>query len=163
MEEKRRHTTCYHCTKPLEFDYHHSGFGDEIFFYCAKCGMVAVIHTYSRQMSEGKFYEKHNLMKQYNGQNEKSVLAFENNFKKMKVDISSRLNKCFCGGQFTAEAIPRCPHCGKELEWDKIIDEIDKNSGRGGQPRFRECLKKGWHDVYYFVFNGKQVNNNWKT
>lgn len=163
MENKRLKISCYHCNELLEFEYHHSGFGDETFFYCEKCGMVATIDLYGKEMNEGRFYERFNLIKKYNVQNKKKLLAFENNFRKMRVEISQHLQNCLCGGGFSVDAIPRCPICNKEFEWDKTIDEIDISSGRTGQLSFRKCLKKGWRDIYWFIFNGRQVRNNWKT
>lgn len=163
MDNNGLKISCYHCNGLLEFEYHHSGFGDETFFYCEKCGMTAAVGLYGKEMSEGRFYERFNLVKKYDVRDKKDLLAFGDNFRKMRVEISRHLKDCLCGGRFTIDAIPRCPICRRELEWDKIIDEIDKNSKRFGQPSFRECLKKGWHDIYYFVFNGRIVRNNWKA
>ena len=154
---------CYRCNSSFTFEYAHAGFGDEIFFYCNECGMVATVDLYGEEITKGEFYKKHNLLKPIHPHNEKELMLFEDNFKKMKIEISKNLNSCSCGGKFTIDAIPRCPICNKELEWDKIVDEIDKNSGRVTEPCFRKCLKKGWHDIYYFIFSNRMVKDSWES
>lgn len=153
---------CYHCNSSFNFEFAHAGFGDEIFFYCDQCGIVATVDTYSEEMSKGRFYEKYILGRKYNTHRKQDLAIFEENIKKMKIAISKGLQPCSCGGKFTIDAIPRCPVCNKELEWDKVVDEIDSNSDSVTPRYFKKILKKGWHDIYYFVFNGRQIRNNWK-
>lgn len=160
MTEKKLH--CYHCNSVFNYTSSHSGFGDEIYYYCNKCGFVATVDIYNEKMSAGKFYEKHDLIKSYNPHNKQELRLFEKNFNDMKIEISDNLAACSCGGKFTIDAIPRCPICKKELEWNKIVDELDKNSDSANRHYFKENLKKGWHDIYYFIFNARQVRNNWK-
>jgi hypothetical protein len=151
---------CYHCNSTFSYIYAHAGFGDEVFFYCDKCGMVATIDMYCKEYRP--FYEKHIAVRTYDAQNKKDLEIFEENFSKMKQGILKNLKPCSCGGTFTIDAIPRCPVCSKELEWNQMVDEIDKTSGSTIPHYFKNFVKKGWKDIYYFVFNNRQIRNNWK-
>ncbi len=129
----------------------HAGFGDEIYFYCDHCGMAASVDIYTKEMENGKFYERF-----YN-------LSTKKDFHKMKMEIIKFLKECGCGGKFTVEATPKCPICLKELEWNKIVDQLDKNSNMESPiPDYAsKNIKKEWKDIYYFVFNNRLIRNNW--
>src|SRR3989338_10806679 len=103
--------SCYHCQSSFNFYSAHAGFGDEIFFYCSLCGMVSCVDIYGKACHD--FYEKHGLLRPYN---KREIPLFAKRFKKMKIDIAQSLASCSCGGQFTTNAIPRCPTCKKELD-----------------------------------------------
>ena len=149
--------TCYHCQQSFRFYSAHAGFGDEIFFYCKTCDMVACVDIYREEARQ--FYQKHGLTQPYQ-QSEHDL--FTARFHQMKEDIARHLAPCSCGGLFTTATIRRCPHCRKPLDWEKVVDGIDQQSDSTIPHYFRRNVKRRWRDIYYFVFNDRLIRNSWK-
>ena len=149
---------CYHCGTSSTFSYAHSGFSDEHFFYCNTCGVLAVIDWYAKEYEP--FYKKYIAGNLYNPQKEEDLERFKEDTRRMKLEICQYLEACSCGGKFTVDAIPRCPRCKKELEWDKVLDQIERAFGARGYAT--QNIRKGWHDVWRFAFNKRLVANPWR-
>ena len=149
---------CYHCQFSFKFYSAHAGFGDEIFFYCDLCGAVACIDFYRKEYNH--FCEKHGLRRPYA---KHEIPLFAKRFKNMKIEIAQNLAPCACGGRFATNAIPRCPTCNKALQWKDMVDVIDEASESFTPHYFRKFVKKGWRDIYYFVFNDRLIRNNWNS
>ncbi len=156
--ENDKTARCYHCSTTFRYHFFHAGFGDEHFFYCDHCGKVATIDWYTEQYTP--FYEKFISPNGYDSQKPGELERFERDSRAMKSAIIQRLKLCSCGGRFAVDAMPRCPSCKRELEWNRFFDPIDKDSRPPHY--FRDSVKKGWQDIYYFVFNDRVVRNPWK-
>ncbi len=159
MDEKT--LTCYHCEAAIKYTNTHAASADQVFFYCNKCGIVTTLDRYSKEMEEGKFYDKFLKSKSYDLNDDFYMGQFWLDMKKMRREIEIHLAPCSCSGKFTADAVPRCPACKEELEWDKVADNLEKTTGRTMPHYFRRFIRKGWHDMYYFVFDLQIVRNNW--
>lgn len=156
---KSKTLKCYHCRSTFDFYPAHSGFGDEIFFYCDRCGTVACVDIYSHECQQ--FYQQYIETRTYDAKNKSDLEAFDANSERMRVAIAGNLDRCSCGGSFKADATPRCPICRNQLEWDQIVDQIDQQSDSQTPQYFRKHVSKGWRDIYYFVLNNRIVRNNW--
>jgi hypothetical protein len=83
---------CPHCKDVVEF-YHYSGMGDLVpHFYCDTCSNIL--------FREG---DHHKI------RNREITMALLN-------ELSEDLPACPCGGQFSPEASPKCPHCKQEIK-----------------------------------------------
>jgi hypothetical protein len=83
---------CPHCKGVVEF-YHYSGMGDLVpHFYCDTCSNILFRE------------EDHHKIR-----NREITVALLN-------ELSDSLPACPCGGQFSPEASPKCPHCKLEIK-----------------------------------------------
>jgi hypothetical protein len=83
---------CPHCKGIVEF-YHYSGMGDLVpHFYCNTCSNILFRED-----------DHHKI------RNREITVALLN-------ELSKSLPACPCGGQFSPEASPKCPHCKLEIK-----------------------------------------------
>ena len=83
---------CPHCKGVVEF-YHYSGMGDLVpHFYCDTCSNILFRE------------EDHHKIR-----NREITVALFN-------ELSEKLPACPCGGQFSPEASPKCPHCKRDIK-----------------------------------------------
>ena len=83
---------CPHCKGVVEF-YHYSGMGDLVpHFYCNTCSNILFRE------------EDHHKIR-----NREITVALLN-------ELSEKLPACPCGGQFSPEASPKCPHCKRDIK-----------------------------------------------
>lgn len=151
---------CHHCTASLTVTFSHSGFGDEHYFYCDACGNVATIDWYTKEYRP--FREKYIKEGSYQAGKKRDLERFEQDTRAMKSEISQYLASCPCGGRFSVDAIPRCPTCKTKLDWAKMVKQFDAIPSAVSHC-FSRYAKKGWQDVYYFLFNDQLVlRNPWK-
>ncbi len=147
---------CYHCNSSFNFSHSHSGFSDEHFFYCDRCGITAVVEWYTKEYQQ--FYKEH-IEPSYDPSSVGDLAKFEEHTRKTRAVLSQHLQPCPCGGRYSVDAIPRCPHCRKAMEWDKVFDQIaEAFRARGYHP---ENLEGGWHGVTCFVFDGRVIVDPW--
>lgn len=76
----------------------HSGFASQGYLYCDSCPMVLVFNAYDKKYVS--------LI------GEKNPWMLTRNEQKL---VEDNLIKCQCGGKFTFDAKPRCPHCNTEI------------------------------------------------
>jgi hypothetical protein len=83
---------CPHCKGIVEF-YHYSGMGDLVpHFYCDTCSNILF-----REEDHHKVRDREITIELLN-------------------ELSENLPACPCGGQFSPEASPKCPHCKREIK-----------------------------------------------
>ena len=86
---------CPHCNAVVEF-YHYSGMGDLApHFYCDSCSNL--------------FFREEDRLKIRNRDITEKLLN----------ELRESLPACPCGGQFSPDASPKCPHCNTEIKHQK--------------------------------------------
>jgi uncharacterized paraquat-inducible protein A len=84
--------SCPHCKGVFEF-YHYSCVGDLTpHFYCDSCSNLFFLEEDRHRIRTHKITEE------------------------LLNDLSKSLPACPCGGQFSVEARPKCPHCQLEIK-----------------------------------------------
>jgi hypothetical protein len=128
---------CEHCSSRFAYRLIHNGFNDSAYAYCDKCGCTALIST---------------VLPRPQG-------IPELNYEHIGSDIERFLKPCVCGGRFTHDSAPRCPHCQKELSPAIASDWIEPNaSGTPAGWRWQQ----NWSGLYCAVIEQREVNDPWR-
>ena len=127
---------CDTCGKTFGYYLVHNGFNDSMYAYCDTCGITCFLSTY-RVPSNVKVTEHGSISK----------------------DIEPLLRPCKCGGHFTRNATPRCPHCSAELSAIKATEFIEANA-EGTKVGWR--WQRSWVGLYCLVIENNLVEEQWK-
>ncbi len=74
-------------------------------------------------------------------------------------DIENYLDRCACGGVFTANASPRCPFCKETLDAIVATTWIEANAP-GTAKGWR--WQKSWSGLYCIIIDGRFTRDPWK-
>ncbi len=130
---------CDKCRKPFEYSLIHNGFNDTVYAYCDKCGCTAFLNFYSGSIPTGL--------------NLPEAGPFDSL-------IALMLSPCTCGGIFTPNAAPRCPHCGEALSAEAAAQWIEGDSpGTAAGWRWQRT----WRGLYCLIVEGNRIDDPWKT
>lgn len=103
--------SCPFCSKVIRFTPISLGAGVVPFFYCNKCSNVACRDEDSELMYR-KAYQR-------------SVGVFvERTVEETYMAIESVLPSCVCGGRFKISSNAKCPHCLKEIPYNRGIKNL---------------------------------------
>lgn len=129
---------CVKCSGEFNYCLLHNGFNDSAYAYCDRCGKTAVLSGWYDRIPEGANLKLH---------------------QKITPDVEPFLKPCDCGGSFTHDAGPRCPHCRSELSVTGSREFIEKNAlGSAGGWKWQDS----WEGLYCIAIQGNDVLNNWK-
>lgn len=128
---------CPDCGHQFPYDIWHCGFGDDWYLYCNRCGMAALFNHWDNTVAE--ISKLHNI-KGNQGLAPKSLEPF--------------VLPCSCGGVFSLDASPRCPHCARELSAELMTIAIEKNAP-GTAKGWR--WDRNWKGIYVFVVDKRFV------
>jgi len=131
---------CEHCNKTFSYQLYHCGFGDCSYAYCDKCGMTAVLSSWS----------KHKLKIPSDGPPQQEIF----------VELEQYLEPCACGGVFRKGASPRCPNCKKPLSAMVATRYIETNAA-GSKKGWR--WQGNWHQTHCIVIEKREVHDNFKA
>jgi hypothetical protein len=129
---------CDKCHGTFGYRLIHNGFNASSYAYCSKCGMTAVIDTNNRDRTAEGFPPHRSITS----------------------EAEPYLAPCTCGGEFQAGAVPRCPHCKKELSATKAAAWIEANA-----PGTKKSWKwqNDWVSLYAIVIDERFVANPLKA
>ena len=133
--------TCDKCSKKFSYTLFHSGFGESSYAYCNKCGKVALLDTYLVPPKIKYIflnYARHHIISK---------------------ELEKFIDPCECGGKFTHNASPRCPHCKQKLsaiEANKYIESDNPNKKEAW------LWQNNWTGLYAMIIDDNKINDNWK-
>lgn len=128
---------CEHCHQVFDYSLIHNGFNDSAYAYCDTCGCTAVISAWSPK-PEGVPVRVH---------------------QRIGSDVENYLDRCACGGKFTAGASPRCPFCRSTLSAIEATTWIEANAP-GTAKGWR--WQKNWSGLYCIVIANHLARDPWK-
>ena len=129
---------CTGCASEFHYSLIHNGFNESAYAYCDRCGKTAILSGWSKAIPESapiKFHEK------------------------ITPQVEGFLKPCECGGKFTHDASPRCPHCREELSPVEATTWIERNAP-GTAKGWR--WQRSWNGIYCIIVEGNEVSDNWK-
>jgi hypothetical protein len=89
---------CKDCKQTFDYVTYGNGMNQNAHAYCNKCGMACVLGIYYPKIPPASNFLKRHPPAQL-----------------IDATIEEFLKYCPCGGKFKHNALPRCPHCNKEL------------------------------------------------
>jgi hypothetical protein len=128
---------CEHCQRHLDYALIHNGFNDSAYAYCDTCGCTAVISGWSPKPQQ----------------------AMLRVHQRIDTEIEDYLERCQCGGHFSAKASPRCPFCKNELSASAATTWIEANA-QGTSKGWR--WQQSWSGIYCVVVQGCVARNPWR-
>lgn len=128
---------CEHCNSRFSYYLVHSGFNDSSYAYCDSCGCTAILDDYAPRPS-GVPFER---------------------FKRITTGVEPYLERCECGGRFTAAGEPRCSKCNTTLSAIAATIWIEHNAPGTSQGWH---WQRTWDDLYCIVIEGHVISNPWR-
>jgi hypothetical protein len=132
---------CEHCHKEFKYELIHDGFSEMNYLYCDSCGMTA-------------FFPGLDICKTF-GYSSQAELPGHGVLEKKYADL---LTPCPCGGTFSGDASPRCPHCLKPLSAKKATKYIQSKKNKY---IWKLSWGESWKGRFFLVIEGKEIKNNW--
>jgi hypothetical protein len=131
--------TCDDCHKRFEYTLIHNGPSNSSYAYCDQCGKTALL-----DVAEARFPVE---------------LLKESAYKVIAAGVEKHLRHCDCGGKFSREGVPRCPHCRQPLSAVRAADYIEQQP-----PSMSHDWRwqKNWTGNYCIIVEGRQIRNNFK-
>jgi hypothetical protein len=129
--------TCESCSQAFSYDIVHNGFGDTAYAYCDRCGCTALISAWTRHPPG-------------------VPIVFQRGISE---DVEPFLRSCLCGGNFRANASPRCPSCNERLSADAAASYIEANAP-GTAKGWR--WQRAWIGVYCVIIDKRVANDPWR-
>lgn len=136
MTRRVQSIKCSTCSELFSVEVLHAGFDDSEFLYCDHCHRVAVLNIYSGRSTALRDLAQAGLWTWRDSPGARS-------------QIEALLAPCECGGHFTFDAVPRCPHCRDPLILDSVLSQLDA----------RGWWKQGWRGVYCLITAGGRVDD----
>lgn len=130
---------CTNCSQEFTYWLIHNGFNDSAYAYCDRCGKTAILSAWSDKIPKDSPINLH---------------------EKINPDVEPFLSLCECGGKFTHDASPRCPHCCEELSPVKATTWLERNAP-GTAKGWR--WQQNWNGLYCIVIAGNKVADNWSN
>src|SRR2546427_318075 len=93
MSREKLRGNCEVCGRDFGYYLINNGFNESAYAYCSRCGMTALLDT---------------------GYVDRSDLGIPRH-RAITSPGERLLSPCVCGGPFSADAAPRCPHCQSAL------------------------------------------------
>ena len=134
MVRKQNIGKCDTCKKEFHYYMVHNGFNNTSYAYCSECGMTA-------------FFDLVKIPKSI-------TVSFGQGA--IPEAAEALLKKCQCGGKFTRNAKPRCPHCLNELSAETATSYLQANASKGWL-----WLKK-WTGVDCIIIENRKTYEPWK-
>ncbi len=128
---------CVSCGGTFPYYLIHNGFNESSYAYCDSCGSTAIFDDHSAP-----------------------PLPSPLNFAVIPSRLENRILGCHCGGRFTADAKPRCPHCNTALSATDAAEWIEANAA-GTKKGWR--WQRNWSGLYCIVIDDKVVHNAWRS
>jgi hypothetical protein len=128
--------SCELCGKHFSYNLLHSGFNDAAYAYCNGCGRTALCDADAAAARRVPL-RSHRCI---------------------GPETETHLRPCECGGHFTANAAPRCPHCMQELSALNAARWIEDNAP-AAPAGWR--WQNNWTDSYCLVIDGRRAGNPW--
>ena len=127
--------TCENCKRNFAYATIHNGFNDSAFAYCDRCGRAAFFSAWSKRPSDAVFQQG-----------------------SLPSHLESLCAPCECGGNFRANASPRCPHCHEELSAELAASYIERDAA-GTAKGWR--WQRSWNGLYAIVIEGRSAKDPW--
>ena len=116
----------------------HNGFNESAYAYCDRCGITAL----------------------FDGWSPKAPRDVEVGWHGPLTPAAARLTRrCACGGQFSGEASPRCPHCCAPLSPERATVYIEANAP-GASDGW--SWQRTWQGLYAVVIDDRIAHDPWR-
>lgn len=128
---------CDRCQESFRYYLIHNGFNDSVYAYCSLCTMTAELSLLSASFPPA-----------IRATAECGLIPEE---------LQQFLKPCLCGGEFTRDAIPRCPKCREGLSAVEATPWIEQNA-----PGFAKGWRwqRNWVGIYSMIIEDKILRDN---